>query len=243
MTEGNLSEVIPPVDEGTPSTIRISEKTPNTWLKEHKKEWATMDLRNKLADDIITNARELTSEVSWGEILDGISWVSSGQNYKGRSAIATSVATVIGTVAKEMGWNMDSPQVVFMSGSVFVNFLGRRLAHLGELVKGLEAGKGDFPTEELRQERLQERTAENARLGVFSHRITEALESYMGANLPEVTNPQYQEILSMLPFTGHQSMTLIRDRALTAFKKGRLEQAISELNSPPKKGRGISPFS
>lgn len=243
MTEGNLSEVTPPVDNGTPKTFQISGKTSNTWLNEHRRELTTWDFRHKLADDIIANARELTSEVAWGEILDNVIWITSNRNNKGRAAIATSVATAVGSVAREMGWNMDSPQVVYMSGLVFVNFLGRRLAHLGELVKGLEEGKGDFPNEEIKEERLKERKAECARLGTFSHRITGALESYAGDNLPEATDPQYREILDRLLFIGHTSMALIKDRALTAFKRGNFEQAVSELNSPPKKVISGTPFS
>ncbi len=244
MTEVNSSKVtLPSVDTGTPSTVQISDKTPNTWLKEHQKEWATNDVRDKLTDDIITNARELTSEVDWGEILKNTTWVAKEGNYIGRPAVAISVARVIGTVAREMGWNMDSPQVVYMSGSVFVNFLGRRLAYLGDSIKAIEEGKVNFPTEEITQGKLAERKTENARLGTFSHRLTEAMESYIENNQPEATDPKYREILHRLPFTGHQSMLQARNKALIAFKNGKLEQAVSELNSPPKKGRGISPFS
>lgn len=221
--------------ESTPVSTTNPAKLTHQWLEANPLTKA--DVKDQIGADILQNAQALNPDIPWGAVLQIVSWARPGiarRPFTGRLAITIAVAQGIGSAAREMGWNMDSPQVVYMGSSAISSLISRRLSSIAETETNIQTGVHRFPTEELKQQRLSELTEESGKLGVCVQRIQSALEQYSKENIPEAENPAYLEALKAFPFMSYGSKILNRDKAYTDFKKGEYQSAVAHLRDTGK---------
>lgn len=215
----------------------ISPKSSNAWLVEQKTR-VTYDYAAQLGNDILANAMELEPGVPWGEILNSIIWIDTGKRYQGKSAIQRASATTIGSVARTMGWNMDSPEVVYMSIHAIILPLSVKIAALNQDLSDIEAGRNKFETEEAKVRRVEEVMQRVRKLGVFDGKLRESAEAYADQFLPQ--DPVNRKVLRRILMTGHDSTTKQRLRALTQMQHGNWTAAEDVLSKLTFKGWGSS---
>lgn len=128
----------------------ITPKTLHRTLLTHK-DWRSRssDLSNLLAGDIIKNAQELLGqdEVDWDLILRNTRLDYSWRVYTGRQAMRFSIAGTLGWMASRVGWDMHSPEVVYMSGYYFVHESGKAINQLNQVLQAITEGTRGFSDE------------------------------------------------------------------------------------------------
>lgn len=198
--------------------FHITAKTPHTDLTNG---WGSLNYykaREKIADDMIANGRELTDEVSWRDVLDSLEGFHQGRTYSGRAALIHSVARSIGTVADHMGWDMHSPEVVYMGGYHFAWALGQKLDRLNLWQEEAQQGKKDFIDERSRVTALQRNEQEIGTLGTFRSKLNGALTEYTEQYLPK--GEDYLEILRALIYFPSERIGSQRFDIYDALKRG-----------------------
>lgn len=212
--------------------FQISPKSSHDWIVEHGTTSGSSEYRQKLTEDIISNGVEIEQGVSWHDVLSTVSWYERGIKYTGKSAISHSLAPVLGGVAREMGWNMHTPQMVYMSVYVFLGSLGLKLKGINENITAIMSGSSSFASEEVKQMRLKILNDEAGRFGVFMKRIRTSIEEYADGHLPDDEN--YRSVLQMLTRVGTRQVNKNSGRkAMTALKHGDTKTAYSILKSGP----------
>lgn len=143
-------------------------------------------LYTRLAKDIVTNAMELAPDVSWEEVLSARNtyWGKGRSTYEGRSAVEVSVARSLRPVAEQMGWGMDTPVAVYMSGLYFCRVLERSMRNQSKRVKEAKKGKRKFISDEARVATIASEEGEIGNLGGFKGKIEIALAKFARQKLP-----------------------------------------------------------
>jgi len=208
--------------EVQPRVFAISSKTPHQWLASESSKGVTF--RNRVAGDIILNARELEPRIDWQEVVNCAYAVVMGrERHIGKTGIADSITESMGTVAANMGWNMDAPKVVYMSGYHFLWILGDKLDSLNKRLQS--AAEITFLTEEAKEETLKKEKQTAGRLGIFHQRLGESLSVYARMNLPEEKFESYLEVLRSLSYLSRLKMSNERSKILKLVKAGSIEEA------------------
>lgn len=174
--------------------FRISPKTPHAVLLDPSSVLGS--LYTRLAGDIVTNARELASDVDWEKVLSAryTYWLKGKCTYEGKSAVEVSIARNLRPVAEQMGWSMDSAEVVYMSGLYFGRVLDRSIRIQAQRVKKAENRK--FVSDGHRAKKITKEEQEIAELSVFKEKIEIALAKFARQKLPR--NKNYLENLQKL---------------------------------------------
>lgn len=207
--------------------FRISPKTTNAWLASYDRIESNFCLA--VADDIIANARELEGGINWSEILANQTFVTSHgrSRYSGKSAIARSVAVTVGTVALQMGWNMDTPEVVYMSGYHFFWELGKTVGYLTKRIQAAE--ERIFITEEAKQTTIKRETDYANQLNSFREKLGQSLDVFAHQNLPPENLDIYLEILGEITYPLHKEIRYKRYAIFQLLKAGDIAGAARIL--------------
>ncbi len=221
------------------SDPRISPKSSYQWLAVSN--IVEFDVRAKIGEEILINARELNPNVHWGVILDAITFAPGSSilsrdtraknSYRGAAAVSEAFARGIGITAKIMGWGMDHPSVVYMSGSGVKALIGSKLGLLDRQIAAINKGETIYSSDEIRQSRLDEMSKEASELGEYRSRIDQALEEYAKLAIPESADPDYLKVLTNLPWMGHGSKRDLRNRVYTNLKSGNYASALQSFRS------------
>lgn len=212
-----------------PSTFSISPKTAHEWLVEQKR--PGFDYAAQLKEDIIKNAMEIEKGVNWGDVISSISWIRQGKRHEGGAAIQQSVATTVGAIARVMGWNMHTPEVVYMSSYCIIHPLTTRIDALNKDIAAIENGTHRFPTDDAKTQKLTAEKQEAGKLGAFRKKLKDSTKAYADTSLPQ--DDTYRAVLRMLIRTGHDSTRTIRDKALRRLKNGNASEALEILQKQP----------
>lgn len=228
MAEASSGITHPISQESLPRIFYISPKSSHAWITEHIKEKSRSDFNKKITDDIIANAMEAEPGVAWPEIIGLASYVDDGQGYRGRSALAKRFTRAINSTAYSMGWDMSSPQVVYMSIHALIIPVSERLNALNEDTNAIERGTHSFPTNEQRQQRLDAEMQEAGRLGAFIKRLSETAEKYADEFIPK--GSEYRNVLKKIIHTGHVSAQKERRVAQDRLRRGDVTGALKKLS-------------
>lgn len=197
------------------------------WLQTH--DLSKFPIRKLLGTQVIRNAQGLILESDWDSIKNAVSSqpLSSGeitgQTYKGEVAIGGAFAEKIGATAKALGWDMDSPQVVYMSTSAVLSLVEVRLNTLSGNIERILGKTIRYSSPEETTRQLESKTEERNQLQASSKRIKSSLQEYAEKTMPEESkDPKYLEVLQA--FT-HFS----RGSAYTAFRNGDYANALRIL--------------
>lgn len=206
----------------------ISDKLPHAWIADQSVV-ASNEYSGRLTTDIFNNAKELEPGVDWVEVTGTAKWSKSkGALMKGLPAIEARVSRLVGSVAREMGWDMDSPEIVYMSTYAFVRPLRKRIIELNENIKAVETGQRKFPSLEIGEQRVAAETTEAIRLEEYNNRLTEKVELFADEAWPG--DEYYRKTLQALLRTGHTSTINQRKKALTQLKDGKPEESYKILS-------------
>lgn len=202
----------------------ISNKTSNSWLVEQRglRQSSAM---SRIAGDIIDNACELEGGINWDEILKRVSWLTytGGETLHGQSAIANSVSVTLALVAARMGWDMHSPEVVYISGFYFLKFITKRTEILETNLVNAPTRK--FISEEKKGETIGKEQDERDNLVVSKERLGESLGEYAKQTLPQ--DPAYLEILQQLIYIEPK----MRETVIELLQKREIESAATFLKN------------
>lgn len=201
----------------------ITQKTPYEWLASQRSS-TDMVVRKQVAADIVKNAQELEPEVVWPDIIGRITYRdrAAGGTFRSIRAVEMDTAATVASVARNMGWGMDAPEIVFMSGQYFVNTLTGSIYQLNDRIREAEEGRRKFVTEGNKEETLARERDEAGRLGAFRRRIGDSAGQYAEN---EGLNTEYQEALRELLKSTGSRMSSIRARALEHIKQGNYSEA------------------
>lgn len=210
------------IKEGIPvptKIFNISEKTT------HKVLASSLGSRGQITNDIVQNAMELVPDIDWILVL---SYIEDKDTYgrirsRNKSAIANSIALPISSVATHMGWDMHSPEVVYMSSFHPLKFISQRLTKLEELSKSNRV----FLTDEQREIKLQKEREEVSVLTPIWKKLKWSLEEYARQNLPD--DSIYLRILENLSYLGKSMRTRKKEKIYDLLKEGKLAEAASFL--------------
>ncbi|MDO8619525.1 MAG: hypothetical protein Q7R49_06335 [Candidatus Daviesbacteria bacterium] len=214
--------------------FNISPKTPHAWLASQER-WGNKSALLTVADDIVANAMELEKGVNWYEILDrtfaivhryGING-RGDIRYTGKFAIQNSIAATVGSVASNMGWNMSSPEVVYMSGYHFFWGLGKDVDRLDQKIAGSNART--FSSEEAKEAALKKEGEEASRLGAFRKRLGETLDIFAQQNFESKNLDTYLKILRNLIYLPNKGINLDRAKVFALLKSGDIASAAIAL--------------
>lgn len=215
-----MTEVVPPRRE-----FQISPKSTNAWLQTNKGRTSDLyNVRMQVARDILTNAYELEGRVNWTEIKkDHLKTTTS--KARGEAALAMSVASTVASIARYMGWDMHSPEVVYMSGSHIHWSLGEDLDALNARIYD---DKRKFSDEAKKEVTLSEERKKAARIAVYRSRIGESLGEFARQKLPQ--GEEYLKLLQRFVYLdGGQISLHVRQKGLDLLKEGKITQAAAIL--------------
>lgn len=208
-------------------TFQISPKSSREWLVAVSS-WADYMDRVRVAEDMVTNARELEGGVDWGEILGRtFAIVDRSRRYTGKVAIVYSIAGTVGSVASNMGWNMHSPEIVYMSGYHFFWGLGKDIDNINKRLAVAE--ERTFDSQEAKEKTFQKEQQDVGRLGTFRQRLGESLDLYARQSFPAEDLDQYLEILRGLLYAGHNQLGQKRHSIFNFLKSGQIREAHATL--------------
>lgn len=207
-------------------TFHITPKTPHETLAKVELWTRYYNPRLMVARDMLANAKELEDGVVWPEIQDQIIAISGKRRYHSTDALARSVAGSLGSVASYMGWDMHSPEVVYMSTYHIMFTLGKRVQGLNERLA--LADERQFISDELRQKTLAKEKADAGRLGAFEKRIRQSLQEYAQQFLPP--DDRYLQVLQSLLYSSHIGITVKqRNKIMDYIKQGNIDQAYAVI--------------
>lgn len=209
--------------------FHITPKTPNIWLATQRN-WYAAGVRERITEDIVTNGMELEGEIDWGVVLNHMTCVSQEKRYIGRAALENSIAATIGSVASNMGWDMHSPPVVYMSGFHPFWALGKDIELLNARLQLGKDGKRLFKNDAAREAVLTREAEDVERIGGFREKLGNALEAYAGLTLPE--DPLYVRILQRLIYWKFKG-TALRYRTLELLRLGNHQDVAAILHISP----------
>lgn len=165
------------------------------------------DIWGKVAKDILANAEELEEGLDWEEIQKGLFANLLITNSLGKSAIAHTIARPVAIIAVNMGWNMDSPEIVYISGFYFYQRFKSRADSLEKQHENLTERK--FLTDEDRQKTSVQERLEAERAKADSQKLKNALDEYADQSLPQ--DPAYLSVIQSLLYL-HGSISDRRER-------------------------------
>lgn len=201
-------------------TFNISKKTPYEVLVNGHGYFG-----QRVTEDIIRNVMELVPEIDWAMVLPHIGYMNETRMTRGKSAIARGIAIPIASIAAHMEWNMDSPEIVYMSGFCLLKLLGQRLE---ELQKRLEnASERMFTTEGLKEKALERERSEVSNLGPPRKKLRESLGEFSEQYLP--SNPTYLRILEVLPYLGTSMRHSKKDELFELLREGEIAKVAAIL--------------
>lgn len=204
--------------------FHITEKTPHSWLASQRS-LLYYDVRKRIAEDMVANARELTNDVNWTVVLDNVESRSKSTRYTGWRAISESVAYSVGTVAVRMEWDMHSPPVVYMSGYHPAWALGAKLDYLNQWLLDTEAYKRIFVDEGAKAAAVKKVNEEIGMLGIFRSRIRGVLTQYAQQNLSG--GEEHLEVLQALVYFPSQRIGRARFAVFDALKREDYQRAYA----------------
>lgn len=205
--------------------FHISPKSTHEWLQDAP--IRNFDTLRQIAGDMLTNVRELEGRVDWSEISRQIKGSRNTHMY-GKEAVAIMVAPTVGSVARHMGWDMHSPEVVYMSGFHPYWILGKELSVMRGNIEDYEQGSRRYKDEEKGREIIKKERATVARLATFRSRLGESLNEFTRQQIPQ--GEVYVGILQNIPYlTGSKLARSQRTKGLDLLKQGEIDAAAAIL--------------
>lgn len=187
--------------------------------------------REQISNDIVANTTEVAGGFDWEKIIGRhFALIHQGRRYIGRAAITFSVAQTIGSAAANMGWNMHSPEAVYMSGYHVLYVLKKTLRGFNQRIEDTEEGKRTFLNEEARLATLQKERTEAERLKRATAHLKNSLKEYAHQNLPYSQDDLYLKILQALIYIkGKRLSSSERKKVFELLRNNSLDQAFNIL--------------
>lgn len=145
---------------------------------------------------------------------------------KGEKALARSVSPKFHSLANNLGWDLKSPEMVYISGFYLFSLLRSRLGEINQRREEISGGQITFLTNEQREEEIQKAKEELALLAPLVTKMAEGLEIY-AQNFSG--DPRYLEILQILPQVPIK--TLLNKCVFGQLKNRQIEKAYNCLCS------------
>src|SRR6266567_1968404 len=149
--------------------------------------------------NVYLNASELQAGVPFGDIERSDDFVSihHGQRLTGQHAIRRSFGSTLASVAFGAEWNLDRPEIVYMSGYVYQLAYQQAATYVAAQIERRKLTVA--PTAEVenaKQAAIAEMEKRRANYNTFALRLRESLTEYAQQKLPP--NSQYLEVLQAL---------------------------------------------
>lgn len=214
-----------PEEDRPGRTFLITPKHSNAWLR--GQEYRDIRVRREIAEDMLANAREVEGGVDWFYVYDSIRTETQEKFVTGPEALAESRARAVGLLARDLGLNLDAPEVVYLSTYFILWSLKNRLANLHTRIDEIEKGVRIVETSE-KEQKIKEVNAEAGRAGAFHKRISESLTAYTDQHLSG--KEKYLSVLRTLMFLHRKSTEYDRRPGIIKrLKNGDVDKAYEIL--------------
>lgn len=189
------------------------------------------DVRTTLTSDIIQNMRELTHGVDIEELLGYIrlparlEFTLTGSPYvshRGERTIRKFYAFTIGSIASQMVWDMDTPEIVYLSGYLLYDALNSNIESLRKRLGNTEIL---YSSEEKKRILMEKKEAELERIIPAKEFLETQLEEFVAQH--GLLDNRYLEILrGLLRLSGKSTLRgNIRKRIYDALKNKDIDTA------------------
>jgi hypothetical protein len=191
-------------------------------------------VRETVAADIVQNARELLSVqadmIPTEAILESVRFDQGLSSERRTPTSAHTIASTIANSARHMGWDMHTPEIVYLSGFHLACGVISRVHFLVESLVGIETGSIRFLTPEHKEEMVRTREDELQMLEVPARTVEEIVQDYARQRLPH--DQKYLAILRCLPYMTGDSLKFSgksKDGVLKQLRRGEVEFIYEDL--------------
>lgn len=219
-----------------PQDFQITPKTSYGVLQENARRFHGARFRERVASDIISNAKELTPEIdetNWAVIL-GCTKINVGSKsitiYKGRKAVANSLAPTMASIALGLGCDLHDSPIVYLCAYYFSSSLEKRLVFLQQRLEQLRNGERKFINKESGQVALEKEEGELESLKPLSQKLATSIEEYAKQNQFPLDYLQILQRLLILEASYSSKKNQIRGQIISLLIKGEMKEALSLAN-------------
>lgn len=157
------------------------------------------------------------------------------ETYTGKKMVEITIAPTIGSIAKTMGWNLSSPEVVYLSGFYFYQYFTTRVNDLENRFKEVEEGRTTFINDDYEEKTTTNWRNELEKIKEVPTKISQALEKHARENLNQ-KGDDYLRALRLIPYftdlmTENPSAQSARKTAVDLLKQGRIAECLKLMTS------------
>lgn len=207
--------------------FNISPKSTHQWMSAQELNYG--DVRLKIADDILLNGRELEDGINWAVVEDCVRFHSRGKTSTGRWALQRSGAVRFASIAVNMGWDMHSPEIVYMSGSHINWYVVNEANKSKQRVADVEEGRIRFEDAEQTDLFKAQQMNRSGMLIGYASKFNESLVEYGRQFLPN--SDGYLEVLKGMTHLNRLGVTHERYELFELLKAGSFDQALVLLQA------------
>lgn len=204
--------------------FNITPKTTNEWLKSHSS--SSTQFKERVTADILKNGQEVGGNISWPAVFSSLRCVSLGKVYTGEKATYNSISTTVGCAVAQMGWNMHTPDVVYMSGLYYAICTEQRAKQAYDQAVKIETGSAKFTNEAAKERSLEENQNEVGLYGYTSSVLLGSLAEYVKQY--KLGDETYLRVLRNLLFLGKLGIkNAARENLFWHIKSGQVAEALA----------------
>ncbi len=186
-------------------------------------------IRRSLTQNIIANGKQFAPSADWNAILDCVTENTiEGRPIQGESLISKYFTPKLASIAFRMGWGMDTPEVVYISGFYFTNYLAERLNKLQFQL----AGGMTFQTDAQKEKILEGKRNEAFKIDGLKIELDGGLSEFANAHLAD-KDPLYLKVYQRLSryqvvYDEHKARRE-KDLVCNLLKEGKIAEAARIL--------------
>jgi hypothetical protein len=218
------------LDQPNPqSSFSISSKADIKWLQ--KQDLRTIEASGSVARMIWQNAQEVVGAETLAAVENHIVASVRGRRTTGVTGIRDSIAETVAAVARSMGWNMDSPQVVYMSTHHVSWSVNQDYQTLQQNVERARSGERRFISQEARDTMIAREQSEAERLLPYRDAINYGLARYVSEQQATGQFPQGEQYLDVLRFLIYQrsATQAVKKRVISFLQQGKIAEAYQAV--------------
>lgn len=220
-----------------PNNFNISPKTPSEELARRYNNNDTTTFRKLITVEIITNAKELGSDIDWDYTIGSIKHKTYTIAKTGKDALTAAYGSSIGRVAVSMRLAMHDPEMVYLSGYFFTRVLEERSNFLTSQINSIGMTR-NFTTKDqeavVKERELNERNQADANLA----KLQEQLNRYAQSSFTEEERGIKLDLLKQL--IRHPSYKELKrpsdehiNKVLALFSAGEYEEVLRIIQLQP----------
>lgn len=187
-------------------------------------------VKMRLGEDILQNITEVNPDMDVNYLLSTMNIAYNGSLFTGMNILQNISATTIGNIAKVMEWNMDQPEVVYMSNYVLFYLLSENILKQEEKLHKIRLGEIIFLDDTKKQTQLETYNQNRRQFIPYQNFLSRNLTGYAGTT--GLIDKQYLFILEQLAISPARNFPWgNRTEILCLLKQRKIEKAYTLIKT------------